>query len=262
MEELLENASLLARVGGWEVDLERNIHSWSQVTREIHELDEHHISDLTESINYYREDFRDMVRNKVSQTIELGTQFDFEAVIVTAKGNEKWVRAIGEAEQVQGKTVRIFGSIQDIHDNKIMEERLRGVSDNVPGVIFQYTIKPEGTDELSYVSKGSELIWGLSPEECMNDSSKIWSQVAGGGDMQALQRSIQFSAETLEKWNFEWRVLSLDGQIRWHHGMGIPSRKPDGTVIWDSLVMDVTERKKLENLLEQSSEWPRLGVGK
>lgn len=259
MEELLENASLLARVGGWEVDLVRGFINWSQVTQEIHEVDEMYSMDLNDSFNFYREDFREMVTQKVTQAIELGLFFDFEAVIVTAKGTDRWVRAIGEAEQVQNKTVRIFGSIQDIHDNKIIEERLRGVSDNVPGVIFQYTLKPNGTDELSYVSKGSEVIWGLTPDECMEDISKIWSQIADGGDMDALQRSIQSSALTLDRWNYEWRVLSLDGQIRWHHGMGIPSRKPDGTVVWDSLVMDVTERKKLENLLEQSARMAKIG---
>jgi PAS domain S-box-containing protein len=259
IEELLKNASLMARVGGWEVDLLRGIHNWSQVTREIHEVDELPMKDMDASFNYYREDFREMVTQEVNQAIAKGSKFDFEAVIVTAKGNERWVRAIGEAEQVEGKTIRIFGSIQDIHENKIMEERLRGVSDNVPGVIFQYKVKPDGSDELSYVSRGSQLIWELSPEECMMDSTRIWSQVAAAGDRNALQRSIQSSAVSLEKWNFEWRALSLDGQIRWHHGMGTPSRKSDGSVVWDSLVMDVTERKKLENLLDQSARLAKIG---
>ncbi len=259
MEELLENASFLARVGGWEVDLIRGTHSWSRVSREIHELDEFAVIDMDDAINFYREDFREMVTQEVNKAIAEGSKLDFKAVIVTAKGNERWVRAIGEAEQVQGQTIRIFGSIQDIHQNKVMEERLRGVSDNVPGVIFQYTLKSDGSDELSFVSRGSELIWGLSPEECMEDSSKVWSQVAGGGDMNGLQRSIQASAGSLEKWNFEWRVLSPDGQIRWHHGMGTPTRKSDGSVVWDTLVMDVTERKKLENLLEQSARLAKIG---
>jgi PAS domain S-box-containing protein len=259
MEELLQNASQLSRVGGWEVDFIRDITHWSRVTREIHELDEFSVTELDQAINFYREDFRAMVAEKVGAAVEWGEPFDFEAVIVTAKGNERWVRAIGNAERVQGKTHRIFGSIQDIHANKVIEERLRGISDNVPGAIFQYVLKPDGTDALIYVSKGSQLIWGLTPEECMEDSSKIWSQVAGGGDMPALQQSILDSAASLEKWNFEWRVLTKDGQVRWHHGMGTPTKKLDGTVIWDSLVMDVTERKHLEFLLEQSAKMAKIG---
>lgn len=259
IEELLQNASQIARLGAWEVDLIRNVSHWSRVTREIHELDDLTVNELDKAIDFYHVDFREMVQNRVQRAIELGEPFDFEAIIVTAKGNERWVRAKGQAERVHGKTHRIYGSIQDIHANKIIEERLRGISDNVPGAIFQYVLKPDGTDALIYVSKGSELIWGLTPEECMEDSSKIWAQVSGGGDLQALQQSILHSAKTLEKWNFEWRVLSNTGQIRWHHGMGTPTRKADGTVIWDSLVMDVTERKHLEYLLEQSARMAKIG---
>ncbi len=259
MEELLQNATQLSRVGAWEIDLVRNVTHWSAVTKQIHEIDEGAVQQLDAAINFYREDYKDMVAQKVAHTIKTGEPFDFEAVIVSAKGNERWVRAIGNAERVFGGTHRIFGSIQDITENKLMEERLRGISDNVPGAIFQYILKPDGTDGLLYVSKGSELIWGLSPEECMEDSSKIWFQVAGGGDMQELQQTIMESARTLQKWNFEWRVLSKEGQIRWHHGMGIPFRKADGTVIWDSLVMDVTERKRLEYLLEQTARMAKIG---
>lgn len=259
MEELLQNATQLSRVGAWEVDLVRNVTHWSPVTRQIHEIDQDAVPNLEAAINFYRADFKEMVGQKVGHTIQTGEPFEFEAVIVSAKGNERWVKAIGNAERGFGKTHRIYGSIQDITENKLIEERLRGISDNVPGAIFQYVLKPDGTDELLYVSKGSELIWGLSPEECMEDSSKIWSQVAGGGDMPGLQQSIMESAQSMQKWNFEWRILSKEGQVRWHHGMGTPVRKADGTVIWDSLVMDVTERKHLEYLLEQSARMAKIG---
>lgn len=258
MEELLQHATQLSRVGAWEVDLIRNKAHWSQVTKEIHELDQE-VNDLDAAINFYREDFRDLVDQKVNQAIETGVPFDFEAVIVTAKGNERWVRAIGNAERLQGKTHRIFGSIQDIHLNKTIEQRLKSISDNVPGVIFQYVLRPDGTDALLYVSKGSEMIWGLTPEECMQDSSKIWKMISEGGDFANMSHLIQYSAQALTKWDYEWRILDKSGQIRWHHGIGIPVRKSDGTVIWDSLVMDVTERKHLEYLLEQSARMAKIG---
>lgn len=258
MEELLQNATQLSRVGAWEVDLINHRTHWSRVTKEIHELDQE-VNELDAAINFYREDYREMVDQKVNQAIKEGVSFDFEAVIVTAKGNERWVRAIGSADRVQGKTHRIFGSIQDIHQNKTIEQRLKSISDNVPGAIFQYVLKPDGSDSLIYVSKGSEMIWGLTPEECMEDSSRIWSMVSEGGDLPNLVNSIKHSAKTLDKWDYEWRILDKSGQVRWHHGIGIPVKKPDGTVIWDSLVMDVTERKHLEYLLEQSARMAKIG---
>lgn len=83
--------------------------------------------------------------------------------------------------------------------------------------------------------------------------------VSEGGDLPNLVNSIKHSAKTLDKWDYEWRILDKSGQVRWHHGIGIPVKKPDGTVIWDSLVMDVTERKHLEYLLEQSARMAKIG---
>lgn len=259
MEVLLANASKLSRVGGWELDMINNRQMWSPITCEIHEVPVGFIPSVEEGINFYRADYREKVARLVSSAAENGEKFDFEAPILTAKGNERWVRAIGEAEFVGDKCIRIFGSIQDIQERKLMEERLKGVSDSIPGVIFQYVLKPDGTDELRYVSKGSEQVWGLSPEECMADSSKIWAQVAQGGDMAILQKSIQDSAKTLNYWNCEWRVMTPEGKIKWLEGLGAPNKKADGSVVWDSLVTEVTERKNLENLLDQSARMAKIG---
>lgn len=259
MEVLLANASKLSRMGGWEVDLVKDKQFWSPITCEIHEVPMDFVPSTAEGVNFYRADYRDKVSQIVRLAIEKREKIDFEAPIITAKGRERWVRSIGEAEFVDDKCIRIFGSIQDIQERKLMEERLKGVSDSIPGVIFQYVLKPDGTDELRYVSKGSKQIWGLTPEECMADSSRIWSQVSDGGDILLLQKSIQDSAKTLNYWNCEWRVFTPEGKIRWLEGLGAPNKKSDGSVVWDSLVMEVTDRKNLENLLEQSARMAKIG---
>ncbi|HSF55195.1 MAG TPA: PAS domain-containing protein, partial [Algoriphagus sp.] len=259
MEVLLANASKLSRVGGWELDLIKDRQFWSPITCEIHEVPFDFVPSTAEGVSFYREDYREKVETIVRRSIETGEKFDFQAPIITANGNERWVRAIGEAEFVGDKCIRIFGSIQDIHEHKLMEERLKGVSDSIPGVIFQYVLKPDGSDELRYVSQGSKQIWGLTPEECMADSSRIWSQVFEGGDMAVLQKSIQDSAKTLNYWNCEWRVLTPEGKIRWLEGLGAPNKKANGSVVWDSMVMEVTDRKNLENLLEQSARMAKIG---
>jgi len=38
--------------------------------------------------------------------------------ILTHKGNLKWIRTIGEAEMINGKCIRVFGSFQDIDEKK------------------------------------------------------------------------------------------------------------------------------------------------
>jgi hypothetical protein len=64
------------------------------------------------------------------------------------------VRAIGNAEFINGKCKRIYGSFQDINERKEAEVRLQSLADNLPGVVFQYLIYTDGTDNLKYVTKG------------------------------------------------------------------------------------------------------------
>jgi PAS domain S-box-containing protein len=124
--ELNVQAGLLAKIGSWEVNLERNSVFWSKMVHQLHETDpDTFIPDLESGINFYRADFRDLVRSSIENCIKTGEDFDFEAVILTEKLKERWVRAIGRAEMITGICNRIHGSFQDISDRKESEISLQ-----------------------------------------------------------------------------------------------------------------------------------------
>lgn len=125
LERLLENSARLARIGSWEVDTIKNKVYWSRITQEIHEVDDDFKPDLNSGIGFYREDVRDLVREKVEEGIRSGQPWDFQLPIITAKGNERWIRSIGQAEFYNGKVIRLFGSFQDVHKEKTMELALQ-----------------------------------------------------------------------------------------------------------------------------------------
>lgn len=124
LQIMLDNASNLANVGGWELDLVNRQLYWSPVTRSIHEVDASFNPDLEKSYEFYLPSYRDFVKKQVDAIVQSGKKFDFEAPILTAKGKERWVRAIGNAEFINGVCVRIYGSLQDIHERKTMELEL------------------------------------------------------------------------------------------------------------------------------------------
>ncbi|HAC16056.1 MAG TPA: PAS domain-containing sensor histidine kinase, partial [Bacteroidetes bacterium] len=195
--------------------------------------------------------YRDFVTEQVMNCIQHGTPFDFEVPLITAKGNLCWVRAIGKPEYKEGKCVRIYGSYQDIHERKIAELRLQNTADNIPGALFQFILKPDGSDELLNLTKGSLELWGMEPEECMADTSKVWKQIKDGGDYDKIIESIQMSALTLKHWFCQWRSLRPDGKLRWHEGNGKPQKLTDGSVLWDSIITDITDKKLAESELRE-----------
>ncbi|MHA6279553.1 PAS domain S-box protein [Salinimicrobium sp. CAU 1759] len=260
LRELNRQARQLAKIGSWEVDMLKQTVYWSEEVHKMHETDPKTFSPSLETgINFYREDFREMVWEGIERLIQTGEPSDFEAVIVTAKKKEVWVRGIGNAEFVDGKCVRLYGSFQDIQDHKEFELRLQSIGNDLPGVIFQYCINPNGTANFKSVSKGAKQILGFTANEIERNSHLIWDQIRAGGDLKILHNSIEESIKTNSKWSAQWRYLMPNGEMKIHLGYGSPTCFTDGTVIFNSVLLDITEKVKNEELLEQVSKMAKFG---
>ncbi len=122
LDFLINKTNTLARIGSWEVDLVNNRTYWSSLIREIYEVQEDYVPDLEMGINFIKEgESRGIISKIIEEAIENGIPFDVELQIVTVKGNEKWVRVIGETEFSNNKCIRIYGSFQGIDKRKRAE---------------------------------------------------------------------------------------------------------------------------------------------
>lgn len=260
LSELNRQASELARIGSWEVDLVHTKIFWSDMVHRIHETDPAtFVPDLDNVIKFYRADFREMVRKNIDSCISEGTPFNFEAAIITAKNKERWIHAIGYSEIVDGKCIRLYGSFQDVSQFKETEAQLKYITDDLPGVVFQYMIHPDGKDELLAVSKACEKFWMLTQEECLNDVHLIWDQIKAGGDYDLVMRDIQHSIKTLGQWHSRWRNIRPDGSVRWHEGYGTPYILPDKSIVFNSMIFDITDEEKAKVLYEETSQMALVG---
>ena len=122
---LMEQMAQDARIGVWEVDLLNNNIYWSSMTKEIHEVPNDYQPELSKAITFYKEgESRNKVKDLVEKSIENGAPYEHDLQLITAKGNEIWVVARGKAEFVNGKCVRLYGSIQDITDEMISQNKI------------------------------------------------------------------------------------------------------------------------------------------
>ncbi|WP_162416099.1 PAS domain S-box protein [Cyclobacterium roseum] len=260
LRELNAQAGSMAKIGAWEVNLEKNTAFWSRIVHQLHETDpDTFFPDLEMSLKFYREDFRPLINDSIEKSISTGAGFDFEAVIITKNLNERWVRAIGNVEIVNGVAKRLYGSFQDITDRKESEIRLKAFANNLPGVAFQYYIYPDGTDDLKYVTDGAQAVWGFDADSVMKENSLVWKQIELGGEMEVVNNSIQKSLETQSEWKAQWRYITPGNELRIHLGYGSPSYLPDDTVVFNSLIFDITEEYRSEELLTEASEMAKIG---
>jgi hypothetical protein len=56
----------------------------------------------------------------------------------------------------------------------------------LPGVVFQYLIYTDGTDNLKYVTKGAKEVWDA--EEVLQNLQLVWDGIAAGGEMETLKK--------------------------------------------------------------------------
>lgn len=260
LRELVEDASTLSQIGGWEIDLLNNRLNWSLGVHQIHETDPNNYSpEFDSAINFYRKDFKNTIRETFQESIKTGKTFDIEAALISANGNEVWVRLIGQAEMIESECIRIFGSIQDISSIKFTKIRLEALTTDLPGVAFQHFVYPDGTEKLSSVSQASLKIWGLTPEECERDNNLVWNQIKEGGNYEKVVIDIQNSVQNISQWHSKWRNILPNGEVRWHEGFGTPYRLPNRTILFNSVVFDITEEIKAESLYEDASKLARIG---
>ncbi|MEX2585024.1 MAG: PAS domain S-box protein [Balneolaceae bacterium] len=128
LEQLVERSSQMAQIGNWELDFSEDGDGdsmyWSPMTREILEVDDEYNPSLTGGFEFYEPESRQRIQQAVEQLIETGEEFDEDLLITTARGLQKWIRCIGQAEHIGDRCLKIYGSFQDIHDHKVTELEL------------------------------------------------------------------------------------------------------------------------------------------
>ncbi len=260
LRELNRQAGRLAKIGSWEVDLVNQSVFWSDEVHHLHETDpESFLPNLETGINFYREDYQQLVKEKVEKCVATGEPFDFEAVLVTATKKELWVRVIGNGEFADGKCKRIYGSFQDINSLKESENRLLSLSENIPGVVYQYIMYPDGTDSMHHISGMVKQLWGYTTDEVMGNINLLWDQIKLGGDIEAVKASILKSIQTKSKWTCRFKMVMPTGELKTHLGNGSPTFLADGSIVFNVIILDITQEAKNEALLSQASQLARIG---
>lgn len=120
----LEITGRLADVGGWELDVASGGLKWSEQVYRIHDAPADYTPTVEEAISFYEPESREEISRLVQQATEAGEPWDTELLIRTQKDRLVWVRAIGEAELIDGECVRLWGTLQDITKRKQREEKI------------------------------------------------------------------------------------------------------------------------------------------
>jgi len=188
-------------------------------------------------------------------------------------GSIVWIRCRGVAiRDDDGKPIRMLGAHHDITALKRAEEahsdaqaRTELLARHVPGVLYQYRIRADGTSHFPYASQGIVDLFGVNPEQVLDDATPAFA-VIHPDDIAPLSESIRVSATNQSFWHEEFRVNHPDGHMIWVEGESSPLIKDDGSVVWHGFIRNITERKNAEDkhrknqqIMAQAEELAELG---
>ena len=129
------------------------------------------------------------------------------------------------------------------------EQRYQRLSANIPGMLYQYRLQSNGNHSFTYVSAGCRELFEMEPEAFLKISTQ---EITYPDDLPDLMESISESAQNLQGWKWEGRLFTATGKIKWIRAASRPELYPNGDIVWDGLLTEITEQKLAEFALRKS----------
>ena len=149
---------------------------------------------------------------------------------------------------LENEPLRLF-SLRDVGERiaaeaalRESEQTFRHLASQVPGVIYRWIERPDGSHGFTYVSPRAADILHQAPEALIAD----WTLFGlHPDDVDLWQESMSRSLASLSDWEFVGRLLR-DNEVRWWHAHSRPERLADGSTLYTGVLIDITEEKRTE----------------
>jgi len=131
-------------------------------------------------------------------------------------------------------------------------QQLLNVAQTLPVAIFQIREDSTGDYGYSFVSEKSLDVIGVAAAELRLDRAARWRHVPA----QDRERVIA-ETETARREHRDIDLehgLNIDGETRWIWTKSVCFVEPDGSTVWNGFWMNVTDRKRAEQALQDSTE--------
>ena len=137
------------------------------------------------------------------------------------------------------------------------ERKFRNMAENIPGMVYQMRVRSDDSTYFSYVSPRASELFGLPAEQ----NSPDWElgALVHPDDRDAFFSSITQSIANSANWNYEGRLIAQTGESKWFRGISSPAQIGE-ELVFDGILLDITEHKRAENALRASEEENRLLV--
>ncbi|WP_445664075.1 PAS domain S-box protein [Fodinibius sp. AD559] len=254
-----KQAYQLANIGHWEFDVQNNDLHWSDQLKRLHEVELDYEPTLEAALSFYKEgEHRSKVLKAVKKAIQEGEPFTVESQIITAKGNLRWVKAIGEPKIEDGRCVRVFGSTQDITAQRKDKRQSQKTLQEFREIIEHSTImfyRHDPNHKLTYVSPQSEQFLGCPPEQAKQEWTDFLTDHPKNKEgLKNTEKAIQTGEPQPP---YELQLKRKDGKVIWVRVNESPVVENAKTTEIIGSLTDITDLKTQQDELNKLSRVAR-----
>ncbi len=155
----------------------------------------------------------------------------------------------GYVSMTVGQTVQIKALV-DERTKQLgeKEEKLRFITANIPGAVYQFFARPNGEMGLHYVEGQLRDLLGLQ-----GPTAQLFSRFLDGVHPQDRQRFIDSVREVIAEvhpWNFEGRFVVPSGETIWFGAASTPFQR-ENELVFNGMMGNITDRKRAEEELRR-----------
>jgi len=177
-----------------------------------------------------------------------GELFELEKSYPTPEG-VIWLDFTYKPVWEQDKIIAICITCRNVTKRKLAEialqkseQQFRSLSENIPGAVYEYVYRPDGTHGFRFMSQVIEKLFGINPVRFTEAPHHIHPD-----DLPDLLRRLEYSQKTNEPFYFKGRLISGDGKIKWHTASSSFSYfLEDGSRVYTGIIEDITLEKQLQ----------------
>ena len=254
--DLIEMTERTTDTGGWELDLETQAVTWSAQLYRILEADPAVRPGLGEAIGYYAPEARPAITAALKAAADFGTPWDLELPLVTARGRRIWARVKGAAERRDGRSIRLYGALQDITARKAGDDarRLQSAALNAAANAIVIT---DSNGDIEWVNPAFTSLTGYTAAEVIGKNPRA---LKSGAHDRAFYEALWNTILSGGIWRGEIVNRRKDGGLYTEHMTITPVANAAGAVAnFIAVKEDITERLQLQAQFLQAQKMEAVG---
>ena len=267
-EQLYKQAQAISHIGNWAWDLQTKKLDWSDEIYRIYELEPQSLDNSFSLTNYNHPDDEQLVRDAIKTAVDSGAPLDFNYRIILKSGKVKTVHAKGQVSTDHKNSVVIYGTLQDITEQKAIERQLKDykefiekITDVTPSIIAAYNIQ---TGQYSFVNDAVEKLLGYSTIKVMEEGVAFMASIVHPDDLAGVMEKNSIALDEANKMRhteyepiseFKYRMRNKNGQYRWFHTYGTIFERDESGLVESvlNISVDITEQETAEQALHMKN---------